>query len=246
MQLDGTVALVTGGAQGLGLSIARDLRRHGAKVIVADKNTAALETLQGDLVPVEMDATSPDQVNSVIGNVTETHGPCTILVNNAGVIFSEPFVNILSPNAMMHDYARFKASLEVNLNSVFIVSSAVVEQLVRRRKEGVIINVSSISARGNEGQTAYSAAKAGVEAMTVVWSKELGRFGIRVNAIAPGFVDTSSTRRALNQTTIDHIEKNTPVRRMGDVEELSAGVRSLIENDFINGAILDVNGGLTI
>lgn len=246
MQLDGAVALVTGGAQGLGLEIALELSRRHAKVIVADIDDARLNALPDPLLPVRMDVTDPDSIATAVSAITKSHGPVTVLVNNAGVISSEPFVNIMSPDGMMHDYDRFAESLKVNLHSVFLVTSAVVEQLVRQRKMGAVVNISSISARGNEGQTAYAAAKAGVNAMTVTWSKELGRFGIRVNALAPGFVDTPSTRAALRQDVIDHIETNTPLRRLGTPTNVALGAISLIENDFITGSVLDINGGLTI
>jgi 3-oxoacyl-[acyl-carrier protein] reductase len=162
------------------------------------------------------------------------------------VIFSEPFVNIMSPNGMMHDYQRFRDSITVNLDSVFIMTSAVVGTMVMARVKGVIANISSISACGNEGQTAYSAAKAAVNAMTVTWSKELGRFGIRCNAIAPGFIGTDSTHQALSEPTLKHIRENTPLRRLGEAVDVAKAVAAVVENDFINGAVLNVNGGLTI
>ena len=146
----------------------------------------------------------------------------------------------------MHDYGRFRDSLAVNLDSVFIMTSAAVEQMVTHRTKGVIVNISSISACGNEGQTAYSAAKAAVNAMTVTWSKELGRWGIRCNAVAPGFIQTPSTQNALSETALKHVQSNTPLRRLGRAEEVAQAVAAVIENDFVNGLVMNVNGGLTI
>lgn len=246
MEVEGTVALVTGGAQGLGLAVARRLADDGATVVVADRNPKALAALAEGLEGVSMDVTDPEQVRTVVAGIVERHGRVDILVNNAGVIFSEPFVNVMNPAGIMHDYGRFRASLTVNLDSVFIVTAAVVEHMVKRRIKGVIINISSISARGNEGQTAYSAAKAGVNAMTVTWAKELGRWGIRSNAVAPGFIGTDSTRHALNETVLKHVQTSTPLRRLGRAAEVAQAVIALVENDFINGTVLDVNGGLTI
>lgn len=246
MEVKGAVALVTGGAQGLGLAIARRLADEGATVVVADRNAEALSTLPQGVEGAAMDVTDSEQVRAVVAGIVERHGRLDMLVNNAGVIFSEPFVNIMNPAGIMHDYGRFRASLTVNLDSVFIVTSAVVEQMVKRRTKGAIVNISSISACGNEGQTAYSAAKAGVNAMTVTWSKELGRWGIRSNAVAPGFIGTDSTRHALNETVLKHIQGNTPLRRLGQADEVAQAVIALVENDFINGTILDVNGGLRI
>ena len=246
LQVKGATALVTGGAQGLGLSIATRLAEAGAGVVVADRNAELLTRLPKDLVGVEMDVTDPEQVNLQVAGIVQRHGQLDILVNNAGVIFNEPFVNVMNPAGIMHDYDRFRSSLAVNLDSVFIVTSAVVEQMIKFRTKGAIINISSIAACGNEGQTAYSAAKAGVNAMTVTWSKELGRWGIRVNALAPGFIRTDSTRHALSDAALKHVESNTPLRRLGEAEEVAQAVISLVENEFINGVVLDVNGGLRI
>ena len=133
-----------------------------------------------------------------------------------------------------------------NLDSVFIVTSAVVQQMVSHRWKGVVVNISSISASGNEGQTAYSAAKAGVDAMTVTWAKELGRWGIRCNAVAPGFIGTESTRQALKQDVVERIRASTPLRRLGEAQEVALAVEALVLNDFMNGVVLRVDGGLRI
>ncbi len=246
MEVKGAIALVTGGAQGLGFAIAQRLANEGATVVVADRNVEALAGLPSGFDSVTMDVTDPEMVKAAVDSVVARLGKIDILVNNAGVIFSEPFVNIMNPNGMMHDYGRFRASLTVNLDSVFIVTAAVVEHMVKRRIKGAIINISSISACGNEGQTAYSAAKAGVNAMTVTWATELGRWGIRSNAVAPGFIGTDSTRHALNEATLKHIQSNTPLRRLGQADEVAQAVVTLVGNDFINGTVLEVNGGLRI
>jgi 3-oxoacyl-[acyl-carrier protein] reductase len=246
LQTKGAVALVTGGANGLGLAIASHLHALGAKVAVADRDADALASLPKQFVRHQVNVTEPSSVKAAVEAIVAELGKIDILVNNAGVISSEPFVNLLNPAAMMHDYDRFRHAIIANLDSVFIVTSAVVESMVARRSKGVIVNISSISACGNEGQTAYSAAKAGVNAMTATWSKELGRWGIRCNAVAPGFIGTDSTRRSLSDEALKHIKANTPLRRLGEAHEVALAVASLIENDFVNGVILNVNGGLTI
>lgn len=246
MEIEGKITLVTGGAKGLGLAIATHLQELGAIVIVADLDAKAMAALPEKIDRYLLDVTRPDDAKTVVEKIVRQYGRIEILVNNAGVIFSEPFVNIMNPAGMMHDYSRFRDSIAANLDSVFIMTSAVVEQMVLRRTQGAIVNISSISACGNEGQTAYSAAKAGVNAMTVTWSKELGRFGIRCNAVAPGFVGTESTHKALNEAIIKHIQNNTPLRRLGLANEVAQAVEAVISNDFINGVVLNVNGGLTI
>lgn len=246
LELKDAIALVTGGAKGLGLAIANYLHQCGAKVLVVDLDTQALAELPQGIEGYVLDVTQPMDVNNVIQEIMARHGRIDVLVNNAGVIFSKPMVNIMNSPEIMHDYESFRKCMTVNLDSVFIMTSAVVEQMVLKRIKGVIVNISSISACGNEGQIAYSAAKAGVNAMTVTLSKELGRLGIRCNAVAPGFIDTDSTRQALNESIIKYIQSNTPLRRLGQANNVAQAVASVITNDFMNGVILDVNGGLTI
>ena len=246
LNVDGSLALVTGGASGLGLAITRRLLGGGAKVGVFDRDAAALKELPAGAVGFMVDVTQPEMVKKAVADLVAQHGPIQILVNNAGVIFSEPFVNITRPSELMHDYGRFRDSLTLNMDSVFIMTAAVVEKMVMRRTAGVVVNISSVSAAGNEGQTAYSAAKAAVNAMTVTLAKELGRWGIRCNAVAPGFISTESTRRALSASALQHVEENTPLRRLGTPDEVARAVVALVENDFINGEVLRVDGGLRI
>lgn len=246
MKLSGAIALVTGGAKGLGLSISNHLASCGVKVCVADIDTATLDELHEDFSTYVADVTNEAAVQKLIDEIIDTHGKIDILVNNAGVIYSEPFVNIMNPESMMHSYKSFRKNMAVNLDSVFIVTSAVVEKMVSKRIKGAIINISSICSCGNEGQTAYSAAKSAVNAMTVTWSKELGRLGIRCNAVSPGFINTDSTGNALSESIVKHITSSTPLRKLGEAEDVAKAVACIAENDFINGAILDVTGGLTL
>ena len=114
------------------------------------------------------------------------------------------------------------------------------------RSKGLIINISSISANGNAGQSAYSAAKAGVNALTKTWSRELSMFGIRTAGIAPGFFDTPATHTALKENTLKKIISEIPSKRLGNLEELTKSVLFIIENDFFNGKILEIDGGMVV
>jgi 3-oxoacyl-[acyl-carrier protein] reductase len=246
LKTNGSLALVTGGASGLGLAITQELLREGSKVAVFDRDANALKRLPQEAIGVIVDVTQPEMVKTGLNDLVTQHGPVEILVNNAGVILSEPFVNLTNPSELMHDYGRFRDSLTLNMDSVFIMTTAVVEQMVTNRIGGAIVNISSISANGNEGQVAYSSAKAAVNSMTVTLAKELGRWGIRCNAVAPGFIDTESTHLAMSSSALKHVEDNTPLRRLGTAVDVAKAVISLIENDFINGEILRVDGGLRI
>ena len=245
MEIENKIAIVTGGARGLGYGIASSLKEKGSTVIIFDLNKDKLDELSEDYIKYNLDITDYNAAQKAVDNVISRFGKIDILVNNAGNIYNELLVNIMNPQ-MKHNYETFKNTLEINLNSVFIMTSIVAEKMVLKRNKGVIVNISSISAYGNAGQTAYSAAKAGVIAMTKTWAKELGFFGIRSVAVAPGFIDTESTNHALNDSIIKHIKTNTPLRRLGRIEEVAQCVIFAVENDFLNGAVIDVNGGITI
>jgi len=136
--------------------------------------------------------------------------------------------------------------LASDLSSVFYMTSCIVDKMITTRTRGVIVNISSISASGNAGQSAYSAAKAGVNALTAVWAKELSPMGIRVLAIAPGFTETDSTKEAVAETTLRETIKRVPLRRLGRPDEIAEGVLSAIRNDFFNGKVMELDGGLIV
>jgi len=146
----------------------------------------------------------------------------------------------------MHGLEEWDKVISSNLTSVFLVSRRVAEKMVRTRTKGVIVNISSISAKGNVGQSAYSAAKAGVEAMTAVWAKELAPYGIRVAAVAPGFVGTDSTRTVLSESVLAETISRVPLRRLGEAGEIAKAVMFILDNDFFHGKVLSVDGGLRI
>ncbi|MBQ7457472.1 MAG: SDR family oxidoreductase [Desulfovibrio sp.] len=246
MKSENAVCVVTGGVGGLGRAICDYFLERKARVIVADRDAEALQNLPDSFCCEAVDVCDPVRVKAMVQKIVKEQGRIDILVNCAGTIVSAPFVNVFSPDQMMFPYERFRQEMAINLDSVFIVTAAVVEEMVRRRTPGCIINISSICAHGNAGQTSYAAAKAGVNAMTVTWAKELGRMGIRCNAVAPGFIGTPSTHAALQDAHLKHIVENTPLRRLGDAKEVAQAVYALVENDFCNGVILDVNGGLTL
>lgn len=238
--------IVTGGASGLGYGIAERLLNAGARVAIVDKDEGKLAALGSGFERHAVDVTDEMAVRTAVDAIVAKWGTINALVNSAGLIYSEPLINLLRPAGMRHSYATFKQIIDLDLNSVFLVTSIVVEKMVARRAKGAIVNISSIAARGNAGQSAYSAAKAGVEALTKVWAKELGVLGIRCNAIAPGFIDTPSTAAAISAKFVEHVKANTPLRRLGDVESVARAAQFAIEDEFLNGAVIDINGGLSI
>lgn len=249
MKLNESNILITGGASGLGKTMAMQLASTAANVIVVDRNEEALAQLAAECPGINCytaDLTNYDAVQNLVASIFQKFGKLNVLVNNAGIIHSEPLINILSRPDTKHNLENWRKTIDINLNAVFYVTVNVAEQMVKTRSKGVIINISSISSYGNMGQSAYAATKAAINALTVTWSKELGMFGIRCAAIAPGFIDTPSTRAALTEAKITAYKNATPIRRMGTTDELLHAVVFIIENDFYNGDILDLNGGLTM
>lgn len=240
------VAVVTGGAGALGHVIAESLLKRGWNVAVFDRVAATFEAPAHRFACIDVDVTDETAVVEAVNRTINELGEIRLLVNCAGSIMSEPLINITNREHPRHALALFKENLEINLTSVFLVSSIVAEKMVFRRTQGLIVNISSVCAYGNRGQSAYSAAKAGVEALTKVWGKELGAFGIRVAAIAPGFIDTDSTARALSEQKLKEIQSRTPLRRLGRAEDVAKAVLAVLDNDFINGAIIPVDGGVTL
>lgn len=247
MNITNKIAIVTGGASGLGKVIAGMLMSCGAKVVVIDVNSQALNALnENDChLKINCDVTKHSDISNAIEIIIQRFHKIDILVNNAGVLFSAPLINLMSKE-LKHSIEAWQKVIDVNLTAPFFISSCVVKQMVIKRTKGVIINISSISASGNAGQSAYSAAKAGVEALTKVWSKELGGFGIRCVAVSPGYVNTGSTSNAVTQSVLDHVKSETPLNRLAHPNEIAEGVIFSIQNNFLNGTVLEINGGLTI
>lgn len=240
------VAVVTGGARGLGLAISNLLKQNSYKVIVLDKDPAALSALDTSFEKLQVDLTDFGALNSMITELSTRFPKIHLLVNNAGVIHSEPLINPMNPSSPRHSYETFKKIVDINLTAVFNISSLIAEKMVKSRVKGTIINISSISAKGNVGQSAYASAKAGVNALTAVWAKELGPYGINVASVAPGFINTESTHHALNEKIIEEYVKKTPLRRLGTMDEIAVSVLFLAQNKFVSGTVLEVDGGMSI
>lgn len=249
MELRGKKAIITGGVRGLGRAMVEKLIEHGTAVTVFDLNAAGLNELrnQESLVNcVECDVSDHEQVVKATSHYHEQFGAADILINNAGILHSEPLIKVTSEGVVRHDPATWNKVLAADLSSVFYMTVCVVEKMITTRTRGVIVNISSVSASGNAGQSAYSAAKAGVNALTAVWAKELGPMGIRVIAVAPGFTDTDSTKDAVSEAALRETVKKVPLRRLGKPAEIADGVVSVIRNDFFNGKVFELDGGLIV
>lgn len=249
MDARGKKVIVTGGVRGLGQAMVTKLISKGARVTVFDLDVDGLNGLrkqQPDVNCVECDVSSYEQVAAATTRYHEEFGAADVLINNAGVLYSAPLVKITASGVERHDVRMWDKVLAADLSSVFYMTACVAEKMVATRTRGVIVNISSVAASGNVGQSAYSAAKAGVNALTATWAKELSLMGIRVAAVAPGFTETESTKQALSEAVLQETVKKVPLRRLGKPEEIAEGVLCVIENDFFNGKVLELDGGLII
>lgn len=245
MDLSGRVIVVAGGAGALGGAIVRALATGHARPVVLDRSTSG-DAVAG--VPgVNVDAQDPAAVASALAEIESRVGPIECLVNAVGRIHSAPLVNLLAAEGRrVLPLAEFDATVADNLRPVFVVGAAVVERWLTARRPGVIVNIGSIAGGGNAGQSAYAAAKAGLHALTMTWSRELGRFGIRAVTVAPGFIETSTTRTAVPQRVLDRVREETPLGRLGQPADVAHAVLFALENDFVTGTCIEVDGGLSL
>jgi len=241
--------LITGGASGLGRCFAKELHKLFSKVAVLDINQDFLNTFKAehpDIMALSCDVSNSNQVEQQLDQLEETWGIPNVLINNAGLIYNRPLYNPLDKEQRKHSIEAWQEVIDVNLTGTFNVTSHWVEKMVKNRKKGVVINISSICANGNAGQSAYSASKAGVEALSKTWAKELGRFGIRSVAIAPGYTDSEGTVSNLSPNMIDVLKKQTSLGRLGLAKDVLGGIVFAIENDFVTGTVVHLDGGLRL
>jgi 3-oxoacyl-[acyl-carrier protein] reductase len=244
MRLTGKVAIITGAANGLGSAAAEIFAREGACVAIADFNeeigNARAQELsdQGYQVAFfQVNVADQDSVNKMVKNVVNRFGKVDILVNNAGITRDAMLKKMTLEN--------FQKVLDVNLTGVFLCTQAVVPTMLEQGC-GRIINTSSVSGvYGNIGQTNYAATKAAVVGMTKTWAKELGRKGITVNAVAPGFMETNMTA-TVPEKVLDSIRATIPLGHLGKPEDIAYAYLYLASDEakYVNGTTLHVDGGI--
>ncbi len=246
MRLEGKVAIVTGAGSGIGEATAIKFAHEGAKVAVCDINLAACENVVksiadagGSAMAVHLDVTDKASVAAMVEGVMQAWGRVDTLVNNAGIVQDAQLKKMTDE--------QFDRVIDVNLKGVYHCTKAVVD-IMLAQGTGCILNASSIvGLYGNFGQTNYAATKFGVIGMVKTWARELGRKGVRANAVCPGFIETPILK-SMPEKVIKMMEDKVPLGRLGKPEDIANTYAWLASDEasYINGAVIEVSGGVTI
>lgn len=237
------LALVTGGSRGIGKACALELAKAGYDVIInyagneeaAKQTVSEIEALGVKSEAYKFDIANNEEVNSVIASIIEKYGRIDVLVNNAGITRDGLFMRMSKEN--------WDAVINTNLTGAYNVTQPVIKLMMKQRS-GAIVNMASIvGVYGNAGQANYAAAKAGLIGFTKSLAKELASRNIRVNAVAPGFVQTDMTKDLDSEKISEHI----PLKRLGEAQDIATAVKFLaVDAQYVTGQVLQVDGGLTI
>lgn len=250
MELRGKTILITGAGRGLGAAMAKSLAGRGADLALVDLDDAGLGEVRTACRALGVRAetyrcnvAAEADVVATFDRVVADSGRLDGVIANAGILRDGLLVKAKDREiAGKLSLAQWQAVIDVNLTGVFLTGREAAERMIKLGHGGVIVNISSLSRAGNFGQSNYSAAKAGVAALTVVWAKELARHGIRVNAIAPGFIKTEMVA-SMKPEILEKMAAGIPVQRLGEPAEIASTVEFIFTNDYVNGRVLEIDGG---
>ena len=252
MQLEDKVIIITGGGQGLGRAMAEYLAERRVRLALVDLNqekldeTAAACRAQGVQARTYLcNVASEEQVTQTIAQIAEDFGSINGLINNAGILRDGLTIKVKDGEMSKMSLAQWQSVIDVNLTGVFLCTREVAAKMIELQNEGAIINISSVSRAGNIGQANYSAAKAAVAADTVVWARELARYGIRVAGVAPGFIETDMVA-SMKPEALQRMTDVIPLKRLGKPKEIAHAIAFLLENEYFTGRILELDGGVRL
>jgi len=250
MQVANSVIAITGAGQGLGRAMAEYLAGRGARLALIDVNQerldesiAACSDKGAEARSYVIDVADEEAVDNGFARIVEDFGALNVLVNNAGIMRDGMLLKVKDGKVSERmSLAQWQSVIDVNLTGVFLCTRAAAGIMAEKGDGGVIVNISSVSRAGNMGQTNYSASKAGVATMTVTWARELARYGVRVAAIAPGFIGTDMVAQ-MRPEILEGLVKQVPLRRIGEPDEIASTVSFIIENDYLTGRVVEIDGG---
>ena len=253
MQLDSCKVIVTGAARGMGAYFATQLANAGAQVAAGDVDEAGLKALadatksaKGRVHVRKLDVSREEDVASFVAFARDAMGGLNGLINNAGILRDGLLVKKDRNTGEITTLSReqWQAVIDINLSGATFMVRDVVASIARNEAgPGVVINMSSVARHGNRGQSNYTATKAALAANTVTWAREFAPFKVRVGAIAPGMIETPMTQ-GMNQKARDALVAAVPVGRIGEPHDIWLGIKFIIECDYFNGRVLDIDGGL--
>ena len=241
------VAVITGGANGLGKATALLFSEHGATIVIVDVNQEDGDQVVGEIIGnggvasfINTDISKYSAVNKMMNNVNTNYGGIDILINNAGVLADSRLVKMTEE--------AWDRVIDINLKGIFLCGQAAAKVMIEKEKGGVIVNTSSVvGIYGNFGQSNYVASKAGVIGMTKTWARELGKYNIRVNAVAPGFMKTEIIKD-MPEKIINYMKEKVYLKRMGEPEDIANAFLYLVSDmgKYVNGTVLSVDGGVVV
>lgn len=237
--------VVVSGAGGvLGHALACHFASRGSPVLALDRTFDDAAPRPGVTVRT-VDLLIEADVRQVLAETIPVSEPIALLINAVGLIWNEPMLALRGARFATHSLESWRRVIDANLTAPFVVATQVAARMVRRGG-GSIVNFSSIASEGNAGQSAYGAAKAGIEGLTRTMAIELGPLGVRVNALALGFTDVATTRNAVGDERLQAYVQKTPLGRLGQVEDVTNAIEFLATNGFANGTIVKLDGGLRL
>lgn len=251
VEIKGKTIVITGAARGLGAAMARRLAAAGARLALCDLNSDSLKETAarcaGAGAKVHCYGANVSREADVIALMDAVASDCGALdglINNAGITRDGLLMKFKDGELLgKMPLADWQAVLDVNLTGTFLCAREAAVHMARFGAGGVIINISSLSRAGNFGQSNYSATKAGVAALTVLWAQELARHGIRTAAIAPGLMNTEMVA-AIKPEARERLAAMVPAKRLGEPDEVAQAAQFILENDYLSGRVIDLDGGL--
>jgi 3-oxoacyl-[acyl-carrier protein] reductase len=255
MILKDKTVVVTGSAGGLGKAMAHRLGKQGANIVLSDiQNEKLQETVEEfkkegiKAIGIQANVSKEEDATKLMEGAKKEFGSLDVAILNAGILRDGLLIRTDKETGEIKSkmsIEQWQSVIDVNLTGVFLTAREAAS-IMAVQKSGIIIPIASIAMHGNSGQTNYSAAKAGVAAMTVTWSKELSRYGIRVAGIAPGFIGTEMVLKDMNNEALEKWKKIIPVGRLGEPDEIASTAQFIIENDLVTGVVLEISGGVRI
>jgi 3-oxoacyl-[acyl-carrier protein] reductase len=236
--------VVSGAGGALGSALAHHFASRGRRVLGLDRRFDGAAPASG-MTARTVDILIEEDVRQALADTIPGNEGIALLVNAVGLIWNEPVLALRGAKFVTHSLETWRKVTDANLTAPFIVATQVAARMVRRGG-GSIVNFSSIASEGNAGQAAYGAAKAGIEGLTRTMAIELGPLGVRVNAIALGFIDVATTKAAVAAERLQAHVQNTPLGRLGRIEDVIGAVEFLAANTFANGTIVKLDGGLRL